>query len=94
MTPTKITGRVNQIREIEKSDSDYDREKLQKRLAKLAGGVAVIKAGAATEVELKERKHIEDAVRNAELLSRRASSPVVASLSRRYLRVRQARARG
>jgi chaperonin GroEL len=60
-------GRVNQIRaEIEKSDSDYDREKLQERLAKLAGGVAVIKAGAATEVELKERKHrIEDAVRNA-----------------------------
>ncbi|MEO6791353.1 MAG: chaperonin GroEL [Ornithinibacter sp.] len=63
----QITGRVNQIRaEIEKSDSDYDREKLQERLAKLAGGVAVIKAGAATEVELKERKHrIEDAVRNA-----------------------------
>ncbi|MGZ4624883.1 MAG: TCP-1/cpn60 chaperonin family protein, partial [Kineosporiaceae bacterium] len=52
--------------EIEKSDSDYDREKLQERLAKLAGGVAVIRAGAATEVELKERKHrIEDAVRNA-----------------------------
>jgi chaperonin GroEL len=63
----QISGRVNQIRaEIEKSDSDYDREKLQERLAKLAGGVAVIKAGAATEVELKERKHrIEDAVRNA-----------------------------
>ncbi|MGE9809282.1 MULTISPECIES: chaperonin GroEL [unclassified Janibacter] len=63
----QITGRVNQIRaEIENSDSDYDREKLQERLAKLAGGVAVIKAGAATEVELKERKHrIEDAVRNA-----------------------------
>ncbi len=62
-----IAGRVNQIRqEIERSDSDYDREKLQERLAKLAGGVAVIKAGAATEVELKERKHrIEDAVRNA-----------------------------
>src|SRR5262245_14976696 len=62
-----IQGRVNQIRaEIEKSDSDYDREKLQERLAKLAGGVAVIKVGAATEVELKERKHrIEDAVRNA-----------------------------
>ena len=52
--------------EIEKSDSDYDREKLQERLAKLAGGVAVVKVGAATEVELKERKHrIEDAVRNA-----------------------------
>ncbi|MFC5910999.1 chaperonin GroEL [Streptacidiphilus monticola] len=63
----QIQGRVNQIRaEIENSDSDYDREKLQERLAKLAGGVAVIKAGAATEVELKERKHrIEDAVRNA-----------------------------
>jgi chaperonin GroEL len=63
----QIAGRVNQIRaEIERSDSDYDREKLQERLAKLAGGVAVIKAGAATEVELKERKHrIEDAVRNA-----------------------------
>ncbi|CCH75703.1 chaperonin GroEL [Nostocoides australiense] len=63
----QLAGRVAQIRaEIEKSDSDYDREKLQERLAKLAGGVAVIKAGAATEVELKERKHrIEDAVRNA-----------------------------
>ncbi|MDN5574070.1 MAG: chaperonin GroEL [Micrococcales bacterium] len=63
----EIEGRVAQIRaEIENSDSDYDREKLQERLAKLAGGVAVLKAGAATEVELKERKHrIEDAVRNA-----------------------------
>ncbi|MFZ0531435.1 MAG: chaperonin GroEL [Propionicimonas sp.] len=63
----QIAGRVGQIRrEIENSDSDYDREKLQERLAKLAGGVAVIKVGAATEVELKERKHrIEDAVRNA-----------------------------
>ncbi|MBH0008662.1 chaperonin GroEL [Salinibacterium sp. UTAS2018] len=62
-----IAGRVKQIRaEIDNTDSDYDREKLQERLAKLAGGVAVIKAGAATEVELKERKHrIEDAVRNA-----------------------------
>ncbi|MYW75006.1 chaperonin GroEL, partial [Pseudonocardia sp. SID8383] len=60
----QIAGRVNQIRaEIDRTDSDYDREKLQERLAKLAGGVAVIKAGAATEVELKERKHrIEDAV--------------------------------
>ncbi|HEY7873877.1 MAG TPA: chaperonin GroEL [Actinomycetota bacterium] len=59
-----ITGRVNQIRaEIDRSDSDYDREKLQERLAKLAGGVGVIKVGAATEVELKEKKHrIEDAV--------------------------------
>ncbi|MEY2699185.1 MAG: hypothetical protein RL720_1141 [Actinomycetota bacterium] len=63
----QIAGRVAQIRaEIDNTDSDYDREKLQERLAKLAGGVAVIKAGAATEVELKERKHrIEDAVRNA-----------------------------
>ncbi|GAA4486658.1 chaperonin GroEL [Microbacterium panaciterrae] len=63
----QLAGRVTQIRrEIENTDSDYDREKLQERLAKLAGGVAVIKAGAATEVELKERKHrIEDAVRNA-----------------------------
>ena len=63
----QIDGRIKQIRaEIESSDSDYDREKLQERLAKLAGGVAVIKVGAATEVELKERKHrIEDAVRNA-----------------------------
>ncbi|SCK49765.1 chaperonin GroEL [Streptomyces sp. WMMB 714] len=63
----QVAGRVAQIRaEIDNSDSDYDREKLQERLAKLAGGVAVIKAGAATEVELKERKHrIEDAVRNA-----------------------------
>ena len=63
----EIEGRVAQIRaEIANTDSDYDREKLQERLAKLAGGVAVLKAGAATEVELKERKHrIEDAVRNA-----------------------------
>lgn len=63
----QIEGRVKQIRaEIENSDSDYDHEKLQERLAKLAGGVAVLKVGAATEVELKERKHrIEDAVRNA-----------------------------
>ncbi len=60
----EITGRVNQIKaEIDRSDSDYDKEKLQERLAKLAGGVAVIKVGAATEVELKEKKHrIEDAV--------------------------------
>lgn len=66
-TKEAIDGRVAQIKgEIENSTSDYDREKLQERLAKLAGGVAVIKAGAATEVELKERKHrIEDAVRNA-----------------------------
>ncbi|MBV7362897.1 chaperonin GroEL [Actinomycetaceae bacterium TAE3-ERU4] len=63
----QLEGRIAQIRgEIEKSDSDYDREKLQERLAKLSGGVAVIKSGAATEVELKERKHrIEDAIRNA-----------------------------
>ncbi|MCA1674300.1 MAG: chaperonin GroEL, partial [Actinobacteria bacterium] len=59
-----ITGRVNQIKaEIERSDSDYDKEKLQERLAKLAGGIGIIKVGAATEVELKEKKHrIEDAV--------------------------------
>ncbi len=63
----QIKGRVNQIRtEIDNTDSDYDREKLQERLAKLAGGVGVIKVGAATEVELKEKKHrIEDAVSNA-----------------------------
>ncbi len=62
--PEKIKGRVGQLKaEIEKTDSDYDREKLQERLAKLAGGVALIKVGAATEVELKEKKHrIEDAV--------------------------------
>jgi chaperonin GroEL len=61
---TDIKGRINQIKaEIENTDSDYDREKLQERLAKLSGGVAVIKVGAATEVELKEKKHrIEDAV--------------------------------
>ena len=66
-TSEAVAGRVKQIRaEIENTDSDYDREKLMERLAKLAGGVAVIKAGAATEVELKERKHrIEDASRNA-----------------------------
>jgi chaperonin GroEL len=59
-----IKGRINQIKtEIENTDSDYDREKLQERLAKLSGGVAVIKVGAATEVELKEKKHrIEDAL--------------------------------
>ncbi|HEV8205201.1 MAG TPA: chaperonin GroEL [Acidimicrobiia bacterium] len=59
-----IQGRINQIRaEIDNTDSDYDREKLQERLAKLSGGVAIIKVGAATEVELKEKKHrIEDAV--------------------------------
>ena len=76
----QIAGRVAQIRaEIEKSDSDYDREKLQERLAKLAGGVAVIKAGAATEVELKERKHrIEDAVRNAKAAVEEGIVPVVA----------------
>jgi chaperonin GroEL len=63
-TETDIKGRINQIKtEIDNTDSDYDREKLQERLAKLSGGVAVIKVGAATEVELKEKKHrIEDAV--------------------------------
>ena len=63
-TKEDVTGRINQIKtEIENTDSDYDREKLQERLAKLSGGVAVLKVGAATEVELKEKKHrIEDAV--------------------------------
>src|SRR5919201_703082 len=63
-SPDEIKGRINQIKsEIEKTDSDYDREKLQERLAKLSGGVAVIRVGAATEVELKEKKHrIEDAL--------------------------------
>ncbi len=66
-----IDGRIRQIKaEIDNTDSDYDREKLQERLAKLSGGVAVIKSGAATEVELKERKHrIEDAIRNARAAS-------------------------
>ena len=72
-----LDARVRQIRqEIENTDSDYDREKLQERLAKLAGGVAVIKSGAATEVELKERKHrIEDAVRNARAASEEGLVP-------------------
>src|SRR5437867_2596298 len=63
-SPEEIKGRINQIKsEIDKTDSDYDREKLQERLAKLSGGVAVIRVGAATDVELKEKKHrIEDAV--------------------------------
>jgi chaperonin GroEL len=63
-TKADVQGRINQIKsEIENTDSDYDREKLQERLAKLSGGVAIIKVGAATEVELKEKKHrIEDAV--------------------------------
>jgi chaperonin GroEL len=62
--PAQIKGRTEQIRvEIERSTSDYDREKLQERLAKLAGGVAIIRVGAATEVELKEKKHrVEDAL--------------------------------
>src|SRR5438067_11330430 len=65
--PDDIKGRINQIKaEIDKTDSDYDREKLQERLAKLSGGVAIIQVGAATEVELKEKKHrIEDAVQTA-----------------------------
>jgi chaperonin GroEL len=63
-SPQAVQGRIAQIkRQIEETDSDYDREKLQERLAKLAGGVAVIKVGAATETELKEKKHrIEDAL--------------------------------
>lgn len=66
-----LDGRIRQLKaEIENTDSDYDREKLQERLAKLSGGVAVIKSGAATEVELKERKlRIEDAIRNARAAS-------------------------
>ena len=62
--PSDVAGRINQIKgEIDNTDSDYDREKLEERLAKLSGGVAVLKVGAATEVELKEKKHrIEDAV--------------------------------
>ncbi len=86
----QIAGRVAQIRaEIDNTDSDYDREKLQERLAKLAGGVAVIKAGAATEVELKERKHrIETRCATPRPPWRRASSPVVASRSSRPARTR------
>src|SRR5205807_1086375 len=66
-TEADVKGRIAQIKqEIENTDSDYDREKLQERLAKLSGGVAVLKVGAATEVELKEKKHrIEDAVSTA-----------------------------
>jgi chaperonin GroEL len=62
--PEEVKGRIAQIRrEIDETDSDWDREKLQERLAKLAGGVAVVRVGAATEVELKEKKHrIEDAL--------------------------------
>ena len=62
--PTRIKGRINQIKtEIENTDSDFDREKLQERLAKLSGGVAVVKVGAATETEMKEKKHrVEDAL--------------------------------
>ena len=64
VTREEIKGRIKQIKsEIETTDSDFDREKLQERLAKLAGGVAVVKVGAATETEMKERKHrVEDAL--------------------------------
>ena len=64
MTTDAIKGRINQIKtEIENTDSDFDREKLQERLAKLSGGVAVVKVGAATETEMKEKKHrVEDAL--------------------------------
>ena len=64
MTPEEIKGRIKQLKaEIENTDSDFDREKLQERLAKLAGGVAVVKVGAATETEMKEKKHrVEDAL--------------------------------
>jgi chaperonin GroEL len=76
-----IKGRINQIKqEIENTDSDYDREKLQERLAKLSGGVAVIKVGAATEVELKEKKHrIEDAVSTTKAAVEGVWFPAVAS---------------
>ena len=76
-----VKGRISQIKaEIDNTDSDYDREKLQERLAKLSGGVAVLKVGAATEVELKEKKHrIEDAVSHHQGgRSKRASCPAVA----------------
>jgi len=87
-TSEAVAGRVKQIRaEIENTDSDYDREKLVERLAKLAGGVAVIKAGAATEVELKERKHrIEDAIRNAKAAVEEGIVPAVAL---RFFRLRR-----
>jgi chaperonin GroEL len=77
----KVVGRVNQIKaEIENTDSSWDKEKLQERLAKLSGGVSVIKVGAATEVELKEKKHrIEDAVRRPARRWKRASFPAAAS---------------
>ncbi len=76
--PEAIQGRVNQIRaEIDKSDSDYDRETLQERLAKLAGGVAVIKVGAATEVELKERKHRTSVSRSPRHSNRSPSTPAL-----------------
>jgi len=78
-TESDIKGRINQIKaEIENTDSDYDREKLQERLAKLSGGVAVIKVGAATEVELKEKKHrIEDAVSTTKAAIEEGVVPVV-----------------
>ena len=75
----RATGSARSSGEIEDTDSDWDREKLQERLAKLAGGVGVIRVGAATEVELKERKHrIEDAIAATRPRSRRASSPAAA----------------
>jgi chaperonin GroEL len=78
-----IKGRIKQLKsEIETTDSDFDREKLQERLAKLSGGVAVIKVGAATETEMKEKKHrVEDALQATRAASRRASSPAAASRS-------------
>jgi chaperonin GroEL len=76
----EISGRISQLKkEIENTDSDWDREKLQERLAKLAGGVGVIRVGAATEVELKEKKHrLEDAISATRAAVERASSPVAA----------------
>ena len=82
-TPEAIKGRIKQIKnEIEQSDSDFDKEKLQERLAKLAGGVAVIKVGAATEVELREKKHrIEDAYLLQKLQLKKELFPEVESYS-------------
>ena len=79
----QIKARIKQIKaEVETTDSDFDREKLQERLAKLSGGVAVVKVGAATETEMKEKKHrVEDALQATRAPSRRASCRVAASHS-------------
>jgi len=87
-----IEGRVKEIRsQIEKTTSDYDKEKLQERLAKLVGGVAIIKVGAATETELKEKKaRVRMLCTRLVRLSKKASSPEAAWLCARYPRGRQA----